>query len=459
MTELDLDDVQGLVLRGYRKDLASHLVLRIEDPDAFRRVLVPLTQEDLESPYITVATDWKEKPPKDEDATSCVNIAFTAKGLEALGVESLASFPEAFRQGAKARAEKHAGETGPDHSDLWQEKSLDEAHAILSVFADSETERETVIGAIGLEPAASIVRRFDAHHLGGRDVEHFGYVDGISQPTIEGNAPPTRPRDPLPPVKAGDFVLGLEGVRKVPVPEPPELGLNGSFAAFRVMYQNVPAFLEFLATESSRLGIDKELLAAKLCGRWRNGEPLVMRPAGAPAKTVADDNLNDFDYEATPQFPQSDREGLLCPRGAHIRRAFPRSQRVIDDFDGLRRRIVRRAMPYGEEYDPAKPDQDPERGLVGMFICASLEEQYEYVMRHWINDGLFAGGRLGRTKDPLIGSNEPANSRFEPPGQPRVEATGFPAFVETRGCAYVFLPSMRGLRYLAGRITAALSSS
>jgi deferrochelatase/peroxidase EfeB len=456
MTELDLDDIQGLILRGYRKDFASHLVLRIDDAGAFKRVLGPLTEENLESPYVTVATDWRNKPPRNEPATSCVNIAFMFEGLRALGVsdESLGSFPEAFRQGAKARAKDKAGETGPNLPDSWQEASLisGEAHVILSVHADTEDERERVIRAIGLDAAATVLRRFDAHRLGGRDVEHFGYVDGISQPTIERNAPPTYPRDPLPPVKAGEFVLGHAGEREVPVPEPPVLGLNGSFAAFRVMYQDVPGFLEFLATESTRLGIDQELLAAKLCGRWRNGEPLVMRPAGAPAKTIPDANLNDFDYEATAAFPENDREGLLCPRGAHIRRAFPRHQRVVDDFDGLKRRIVRRGMPYGPEYDPAKPDPGPvERGLVGMFICASLEEQYEYVMRHWLNDGLFAGGRLGRTKDPLTGANDPADSRFTAPGMPRVQVTGFPAFVITRGCAYVFLPSMRALKHLAAR--------
>ena len=104
MTELDLNDIQGLILRGYRLSFASHLVLRIDDADAFRRVLAPLTEENEESPYITVAEDWKRKPPENEDATSCVNIAFTYAGLEALGVRTLDTFPEAFREGARARA-------------------------------------------------------------------------------------------------------------------------------------------------------------------------------------------------------------------------------------------------------------------------------------------------------------------------------------------------------------------
>ena len=212
------------------------------------------------------------------------------------------------------------------------------------------------------------------------------------------------------------------------MPSPDELGRNGSFAAFRVMCQDVEAFEKFLTTESHRVGIGRELLAAKLCGRWRNGEPLVMRPSSAPAATIPRENLNAFDYEATAAFPEGDYDGLLCPRGAHIRRAFPRSQRVVDDFNGFQRRIVRRGMPYGPAYDPHDPTDD-ERGLVGMFICASLKNQFEYVMRQWLNDGIFTGGRLGRTRDPMTGANDPTDSRFVTPGTPRVEATGFPRFV------------------------------
>jgi deferrochelatase/peroxidase EfeB len=188
-------------------------------------------------------------------------------------------------------------------------------------------------------------------------------------------------------------------------------------------------------------------MAAKLCGRWRNGDPLVMR-ATRDSEEVPEEARNMFDYESANGSPNDDREGLRCPRGAHIRRAFPRSQRVIDDFDGFQRRIVRRGMPYGPKFDPANPTEAP-RGLVGHFICASLANQYEYIMRRWINDGLFTGGRLGRTKDPVTGANDPAHSRFSIPGEEDVELTGFTQYVTTRGCVYLFLPSMTALRQMA----------
>jgi deferrochelatase/peroxidase EfeB len=468
MTELELDDIQGLILRGYGQTLARHLVLQIVDPYIFKRKLRSLADPSQTTPAITVAEDWQEKqerlavwPPEREPSSGsgdertkrrprhCINIGFTFDGLKQLGVrdDSLQSFPEAFRKGAVARADLvcDTGGSAPEH---WEASLLPpNAHVIVSVYADSLDDLDEVTDEICGEArhGAQEIGRFDAQRLPG-NVEHFGYVDGLSQPTIEG-APAAGLEDPFPLVPAGEFVLGQRTQRDQPwepLPEPAELGRNGSFAAFRVMAQDVEAFESFLTTESERAGIDRELLAAKLCGRWRNGEPLVLRPSSASEGAIAHDDRNMFDYEATSDAPADDHEGLLCPRGAHIRRAFPRSQRIVDDAQGFMRRIVRRGIPY----DRTDSDGDRERGIVGMFICASLEHQFEYVMHQWLNDGLFTGGGLGRTKDPLTGANGD-DSRFVTPGVPRVEAQGFPRFVTTRGAAYLFLPGIGALKHLS----------
>ena len=83
--QLDLQDIQGLILRGYRMPVARHLVLRVEDPDRFKRVLEDLAIEDETSgPFVTTAADWIYTPPVGEKPTHCVNIGFTFGGLEAL---------------------------------------------------------------------------------------------------------------------------------------------------------------------------------------------------------------------------------------------------------------------------------------------------------------------------------------------------------------------------------------
>ena len=58
--------------------------------------------------------------------------------------------------------------------------------------------------------------------------------------------------------------------------EPRELGLNGSFAVFKKVETDVVGFEDFLQANKDK--IDPELLAAKMCGRWRNGVPLALSP-------------------------------------------------------------------------------------------------------------------------------------------------------------------------------------
>ena len=60
------------------------------------------------------------------------------------------------------------------------------------------------------------------------------------------------------------------------MPEPRELGLNGSFAVFKIIETDVVGFENNLQKNKDK--IDPELLAAKICGRWRNGVPLELSP-------------------------------------------------------------------------------------------------------------------------------------------------------------------------------------
>ena len=75
-------------------------------------------------------------------------------------------------------------------------------------------------------------------------------------------------------------------------------------------------------------------------------------------------------------------------------------------------------------------------------------------MRRWVNDSEFAGGvRLDpRSRDPLAGAQDPAESIFvirQEGGVPPIEVTGLSSFVTTKAAAYVFLPSVTAIRFLA----------
>jgi deferrochelatase/peroxidase EfeB len=458
MVSLDLGDIQGLILRGYGMPAVRHLILRVENAVAARRFLGALA-DGGRLPQVTSAKEWDVKP------VSCLNVSLTFEGLRALELreDSLASFPEEFAQGAASRAPER-GEPDDGSPIRWAcGLGSGDVHVLFTISGVSAASIAGASDALATAFAETGALRELSHCDGhvfpanfatpGRLLVHFSYSDGFSQPVIEG-APTAGLPDHLPPAPAGEFLLGYPSQHPgftYPVPAPAELGLNGSFGVLHILRQDVEAFEGFLSETSRALGIDKEKLAAKVLGRWRNGVPLVLSPdTDSPEPPIATERYNDFDY--TPSdYPGAidDARGYRCPVGSHIRRANPRSHRVAGGSGHLHR-IIRRGLPYGPPYDSTMPPDGIERGLLGLFICVSIKDQFEFIMREWINDGLFAGG-LGRTKDPLIGSQEPESGRFVIPeeGAAARVVEGFSAFVTTKGIAYCFLPSLTALRYLA----------
>lgn len=444
MAAVDLADVQGLVLRGYTMPVARHLGLSVREPSAARAFLAALGDNDPAVPSITNAEPWSVKPE------CCVNLGVTFSGLAALGVakEHLDTFPAEFSEGAVSRAEK-VGDVGTSAPDHWLPWLADPGpHLVLSLFAQSAAALESTTKHLALAWFAGCaeVGRSDGAWLAG-NAAHFGYRDGLSQPTVEG-VPPAGLPDHLPRAPVGEFLLGHPSQHaqfSYPVPVPPELGANGSFAAFRVLEQDVHGFATFLAEQADRTGLSEELVAAKVCGRWRNGVPLVLSPdTDTPDPPIPLEALNDFDYVGE----YDDARGYRCPVGSHVRRMYPRGQRVVGGGGHLHR-IVRRGIPYGPPYDPERPDDGEARGLLGLFIGVSLRDQFEFLMSEWANGGRFTAG-LGNTKDPLLGATADGAGSFSiPRPEGPVILEGFSRFIRTRGGAYCFMPSISGIRYLA----------
>ena len=125
------------------------------------------------------------------------------------------------------------------------------------------------------------------------------------------------------------------------------------------------------------------------------------------------------------------------------------------------RPLFRRGMPYGPWFD--EKTQDEERGLLGLFLCTDLADQFEHLLGEWA-DRLplgFPGDRHG--KDPLIGAHDhpqaslllsrrmPVNADTgkEPPDPSPLALYGFRPFVRTRGTVYAFYPPLKALERLA----------
>jgi deferrochelatase/peroxidase EfeB len=87
--------------------------------------------------------------------------------------------------------------------------------------------------------------------------------------------------------------------------------------------------------------VQKELVAAKMFGRWKNGSPLVRYPDGPGASQD-----NDFLYAAQDPF------GMSCPLGAHIRRANPRDSLLPGVIDPLTISNSHRLLRVGRPYQP-----------------------------------------------------------------------------------------------------------
>jgi Dyp-type peroxidase family len=384
-----------------------------------------------------------------ERAQRWVSVAFTWQGLRALGVDeqSLATFPEEFRQGMVARAEV-LGDTGKNSPDNWVGGLASPAlHAIAILFARNAVERERVTqehqAFLGRTPGVEVLSSLDLDGIPPFDYahEHFGYRDRLSEPQIEGSGIQPTPGSGAP-VKAGEFVLGQvdESGQLVPLPKPEVLCRNGTFMAYRRLQQHVGAFRDFLRQHGGPTAEGQELIAAKLMGRWRSGAPLVLAPEkDDPALGVDYQRNNNFNYA------QMDPQGYAVPLGSHIRRMNPRDTTVGNI---QRRRMIRRGATYGPALPEGAPEDGVDRGIAAFILCASLVRQFEFAQNVWINDRNFH--ELGNERDPLIG-NQDGTFDFTIPKRPiRRKIAGLPAFTTLKGGAYFFLPGINALKYLAG---------
>jgi deferrochelatase/peroxidase EfeB len=460
------EDIQGL-LRGYGLsfDCARHFVVGIGDGPAARAFLGALADGEPDAPGVTSLVDREQRP------SSCLNVAITWPGLKALGVPGgvLALFPAAFQQGPAVRAEPdpaqpHSvglGDVGVSAPQMWVMGGPNnpQVHLILSLYAQGAPTLETASERLRAAFAAHRLTEHshhDAQALPSPDGEsrvHFGYRDGISQPSIAG-FPPSAP-DMQPEVPTGDVLLGCDYENSFggnyAGDLPGALVDNAMYAAFRILYQDVAGFEQLLQDWGQAASADPEAIAAKLMGRWRNGAPLVLAPdMSEPNPSVPEEAINAFDYAPGEDHPAfyDDGRGLRCPIGAHVRRLNPRGARVMGRSNS--RRLVRRNMPYGPELPAGELDDGVDRGLVGYFLCGDLETQWEFIQTAWVNQDLSTHGIRG-TREPIGGAQPDGGGTFTIPtadARPIV-LRGLPNLVRTRGSAYCLLPGIGGLRYLA----------
>jgi deferrochelatase/peroxidase EfeB len=127
-------------------------------------------------------------------------------------------------------------------------------------------------------------------------------------------------------------------------------------------------------------------------------------------------------------------------------------------------RLIRRGIPYGPPLRSRAKGLSPEkedRGLLFVAYMASIERQFEFLMRDWANNTGFPGAPSTTETgyDPMIGSvqDQPKAARemlYTTQADPAAAIQGQPIslarFIKFRGGGYFFSPAIGHIQELAG---------
>jgi Dyp-type peroxidase family len=462
-----LERTQCNILKSHGRDLTVQLFLRFTGGDVAASCAV---LRDLAARYVISAR--KQYEESEAWKNRCIpgglvgSLLLSARGYAALGFDPQ-RFNEtdgnaAFQGGMKRRGFDLFGtltdtsNKDPD-PEAWEEGYQGEIHAMLLLADDPEQEARLKAAEQDatnlLAPVAEVVHTEYGRALRnqrpkaegkaeperkGQPIEHFGYVDGRSNPLFfQGDIQAERNGggvDAWNPEAALDLVL-------VPDPFVEDEDSCGSYFVFRKLEQNVEGFDLGVRDLASKLGTDPDLAGAMVVGRFKDGTPLTL--SGQSGLKDA----NNFNYA------DHDRGGGKCPFHAHVRKVNPRGTTPFTSSKSERsRRIVRRGITYG-----ARVENEPApRGGVGLlFMCyqADIHHQFEFIQRTWADNPNFPRNLIlpDSGDDPLIGQDSDANAAQKWPtewnGDDRKRLT-FGGYVTLKGGEYFFAPSISFLQNL-----------
>ncbi len=474
-----LDLLQGNIVKGHGRDHTVHLFFRFGKSASENRALI----RTLANRVTSAAQQWRDTEKKyhlsNLSSLPFCNLFLTAKGYQALGYtrgQLEDAFPESRKPGSSGRqvgflngmavyqSELHdpplsaweAGYANPTNLDKPQVLDgmvLLANDALQRLQIDERDIRKEMNGRAEILAAERGLALFNRAR--DQNLEHFGYVDGRSQPTFflmdyeaeknkKGGACEWDPREPL----------GRVLVQDVLAPAPDRMFSFGSYFVFRKLEQNVKAFKARENELADALGLHgprEELAGALAVGRFEDGTPVVVQPNDGLGTPVP----NDF------RFDKQDPAGLKCPFHAHIRKINPRGDGhhpdpVLSDEEQRSHRIARRGITYGfravQPKDSPKEEDLPEGGVGLLFMCfqASIENQFAYLQRRFANDCDFVSTRVGT--DPLIGRTADGGACTQSwPlewGKSGSKPFAFPSFVKLLGGEFFFAPSLAFLRGL-----------
>lgn len=447
--------LQANILKGHGREHVALLFLRVHHLDNARAFLRSYPVSDAHT-QLKETKEFKETGVRG----GVVRLVFLSRaGLAKFGHNETTFTTGVFNQPMAADAE--VLDNGA--TDRWQPELLQPPDALLLVAHHDPQDLARIVGKlaerIGADlttPAAEAAQRpFEVLFIqegraykndDGEGIEHFGYVDGRSQPLMLDSEIAAEkkagedfvafnPKAPL-----GQFVL--------PDPLDPQGQGHGSFFVFRKLEQNVAAFKaheKALADKLQLLGDPRERAGAMAVGRFEDGTPAVLAATeeGVPV-------INDFDY-------RDDVPGARCPFHGHIRKTHPRGSSPGGPAFDHGVQMARRGITYGARLQDPGTGELIDRpndgvGLLFMSYQASIDKQFHFMQTKWANNEDFPAPGVGL--DPLIGQRRPGVTPVKPKWFPTWGGTAgseefpFDGFVTLKGGEYFFAPSVSGLKLL-----------
>ena len=469
-----LEKIQGNILRPRRRKHARLLILRFADPpyqtssqplrhragpgasgpsrpereplDPSRRKAIAEvlqgiavcnaaenTPEAGTGPAESVSAE-KAPPQSDAPTSEFVTVLLSFSGYQALGLKSFAPSNRFFRQGMI----RGNFWVAPPDTKGWDAAYKDHVDAVIVLASNEESPHALK------DRADRLLREFQSlgvqtHVEAGqritrwsKDVEPFGFRDGISQPVFFRTQQNST---------AGARWNAETPLSAVLTPDPGEDNAYGSFMVFRKLEQNLRKFhsdvrklRRVLGPPAGTQAEDSDRAYALTLGRYPDGRPLV-DPAG---------DLRDFD------FSRSANGGEACPFHAHIRKMNPRGGSHDDSElakqEETKLRIARRGIPYGASryFDPDSEAKLPEE-RVGLLFMSFQSDIVQFLFHEWASQA---------PHFPQSGSGVDAITGWARNGyQQRPSGTGTVKHVlannvKLKGGEYFFAPSIPVLKKL-----------
>ena len=469
-----LERLQGNILKGHGRHHAMNLFFTIKtgEAEAARTALKLLATQYTTSSLkqLRETDDFKEARAKGEPFTSdpFLSIMLSKAGYDALGIApALIPADPLFQAGMRA---SQATLNDPVTS-KWDADFQTLPHGLILIAAETPEAVDVLTAKIDaiIKDGLTVTARQRGKAIlnsRGEGLEHFGYVDGRSQPlyllediaTERGNAgnmmwnpafSPDRVAIKDPSAPADDHAFG-------------------SYFIFRKLEEHVRDFKrreQLLADELGLTNDDRERAGALAVGRFEDGTPVTLSPD--PVTPAHGRVPNDFNYDHDPS-------GGKCPFHAHIRKVNPRGSGLPDAI--VRETIMaRRGLTYEDKPRLVHPDDLPESktliefeakvasllpedglGLLFMAYNVNIAQQFETTQSAWANSSTFPGNPApGVTPgfDPVIGQPLDAAAPQQWPttytaGVPQFKPFDFRNFVTLLGGDYFFAPSLSFLRAL-----------